>query len=68
MTEVHDIRKLYFEKGQNITQIARETERDRKTIRMYLEKEDWNKAGLISLGKADFPKLDPYKAEIDSWQ
>lgn len=67
MTEVHNIRRLYFEKGQNITQIARDTGRDRKTIRMYLEKEDWNKAGLISLGEADFPKLEPYKADIDSW-
>ncbi len=67
MTEVHDIRKLYFEKGHNITQIARQTGKDRKTIRMYLGKEDWNMTGKNVVHEADFPKLEPYKAEIDSW-
>jgi transposase len=67
MTEVHDIRKLYFEKGQNITQIAHETGRDRKTIRIYLEKEDWNEEGCGSVREANFPKLEPYKAVIDNW-
>ena len=42
MTQVQDIRKLYFEEGKNIAQISQETGRDRKTVRMYLEKEDWN--------------------------
>lgn len=67
MTEVHDIRKLYYQEGQNITQISRSTGRDRKTIRMYLEKGDWNNAGPGSLPVVDFPKLDPFKAEIDLW-
>ena len=40
MTELHNLRKLYFEEGKNITEISRETGRDRKTVRLYLEKED----------------------------
>lgn len=67
MTEIHDIRKLYFEEGQTITQISRQTGRDRKTIRMYLAKEDWNRAEQGSLPEADFPKLEAFKAEIDDW-
>ena len=42
MTEVHNLRKLYFEEGKSITEISKETGRDRKTVRMYMEKEDWN--------------------------
>ncbi len=43
MTEIFYIRTLYFEEGKNITEISRLTGRDRKTIRYYIEKEDWNK-------------------------
>jgi len=32
MTQVHDIRKLYFEEGKNINQIAKMTRFDRKTV------------------------------------
>ena len=67
MTEVHGIRKLYFEEGKSITEISRQTGRDRKTIRMYLEKEDWNKVQPRSLFEADFPKLETFKSEIDEW-
>ncbi len=42
MTQIKDIRKMYFEEGKNISQIAKETGHDRKTVREYLEKEDWN--------------------------
>jgi transposase len=67
MTEAHDIRKLYFEEGKSVTGISRETGRDRKTIRMYIEKEDWNEAQPTSLPEVGFPKLEPYKGDIDSW-
>jgi transposase len=67
MTQAYDIRKLYFEEGKSITQISRETGRDRKTIRLYLEKEDWKKNHSLITAADDFPKLDPYKTEIDSW-
>lgn len=67
MTQVHDIRKLYFEEGKSITQISRETGRDRKTIRMYIEKEDWNETKSKTLPEAEYPKLDPYKEVINEW-
>ncbi len=35
MTQVHDIRKMYFEEGKSITEISRQTGHDRKTIRIY---------------------------------
>ena len=66
MTEVHDLRKLYFEEGKGITEISRQTGRDRKTVRAYLEKEDWNEASGY-LEEVEFPKLDPFKADIDAW-
>jgi len=43
MTQIKNIRKMYFEEGKNISQIARETGYDRKTVRKYLEKDDWNR-------------------------
>jgi transposase len=67
MTEVHDLRRLYYEDGKTITEISKETGRDRKTVRVYLEKEDWNEVPSNSLPEVEFPKLDPYKAEIDAW-
>lgn len=42
MTQIHDIRKMYFEEGKNISQIARETGYDRRTIKNYLDKDNWN--------------------------
>lgn len=67
MTQVHDIRKLYFEEGKSITQISRETGHDRKTIRMYIGKEDWNEPKPKALTEAEFPKLEPFKADVDEW-
>jgi transposase len=67
MTEMHDIRKLYFSEGQSVTHIARQTGRDRKTILTYLEKEDWNEVIPKYLPEADFPKLEPFKKDIDEW-
>ena len=67
MTQVHNIRKMYFEEGKNITEISRKTGRDRKTVRYYLEKDDWNKKEPEASPIADFPKLNPYKADIEFW-
>lgn len=68
MTQVHDIRKLFFEEGKNISEIARCTGHDRKTIRAYLEKENWNiEVPVVSQNEPNFPKLEPFKAIIDEW-
>jgi len=67
MTEINNIRKLYFEEGKTITEICRITGRDRKTIRFYLEKENWNNEEPSGKIDKSFPKLNPYKPDIDKW-
>lgn len=67
MVQIHDIRKLFFEEGKNISQIAKTTGCDRKTVRHYLGKEDWNMSVPETEHEAKYPKLDQYKPEIDSW-
>ena len=67
MTEVHDVRKLYYDEGKSITEISKETGRDRKTVRLYLEKEDWNDIHASSTAEVEFPKLDAFKVDIDAW-
>jgi len=34
---------------------------------MYIEKEDWNKTKPKALIEAEFPKLEPFKADINEW-
>ena len=64
MTQAHDIREKYYNEGQSITHVARETGFDRKTVRKYVEKKDWNEDSSVP----DKPSiLDPYKPLIDQW-
>jgi transposase len=67
MTEVHDLRKLYYDEGKNITEISKETGRDRKTVRLCIGREDWNETQSRHQTGVQFPKLDPFKADIDAW-
>lgn len=67
MAQIHDIRKLFFEEGKSISQISRETGYDRKTVRTYINKDDWNTAIPTIKEKTEFPKLDPYKSIIIEW-
>ena len=67
MTQLHDIRKLYYEEGKNISEIARQTGHDRKTVRASIGKEDWNVQSKGTAGEPEFPKLDPFKEKIDEW-
>lgn len=67
MTQVHNIRKMYFEEGKNISEIARETGYDRKTVRNYINKDDFSTKPPPPIQKATYPKLAPYKSEIDEW-
>ena len=67
MTQVHDIRKKYFEEGKTISAISKETGFDRKTIRHYLNQQDFNSPIVPAQKKAGFKKLEPFKADIDTW-
>ncbi len=67
MTQVHDIRKQYFEEGKTISAISRKTGFDRKTIRGYLKKDDFNSQVEPAEKKPDFKKLSAFKSDIDTW-
>jgi len=64
MAETNDIRSKFFDEGKNITTIARETGYDRKTIRKYIHREDWNEEVVDDSRPS---KLDPFKPLIDQW-
>jgi hypothetical protein len=64
MTQVHNIRKLYFEEGKTISSISRTTGFDRKTVRKYLEADNFNEDIPSAEERPSFPKLSPFKAEI----
>jgi hypothetical protein len=43
MTEIDDIRDGYYKKGKSINEIAKKFDKDRKTVRKYVRKEDFNR-------------------------
>lgn len=68
MDQIHTIRQLYYEQGLNLSQISEKLGLDWKTVRKYVDKEDFNlpePAGSAS--KQHTSKLDPFKETIDSW-
>ena len=67
MTQVHDIRKRYFEEGKTISAISKDTGFDRKTIRGYLKKDDFNSQVAPAVKKSTFKKLQAFKSDIDTW-
>ncbi len=68
MTQKNHIRKLYYEQGISISQISRETNFDRKTIKKYVDKKDWNEDPIDKIAKRGRPeKLKPFKETIDKW-
>lgn len=70
MTQVNLIRTLYYTQGKTITEIARETGYDRKTIRKFLSQESFNEApaGAHPLSAPGRPStLKPFRDIIDGW-
>ena len=67
MTQVDSIRKMYYEQGESISGISRIMGNDRRTVRKYVVKDDWNPSPPDPAGKVEYPKLDSFKAEIDGW-
>ena len=72
MSHIAKIRDFYLE-GKSITEISKETSNDYKTIKKYIEKEDFSEEIPDCSTRSN--KLDPYKEEIvalidnnkDSW-
>lgn len=67
MTQRKDIRKQYFEEGRTVAEISRLTGHDRKTVSKYIEQEDWNETVPDVTQRDLYPKLEPFKREIDQW-
>ena len=67
MTKIDDIRKAFFEEGISISEISRKQSIDRKTIRKYIAKEDFNQPQVKPVTKIEQPKLALYKGIIDGW-
>lgn len=65
MAEIKAIRDAYFRKGKSISAIAREHEVDRKTVRKFIQQDDWNERAPEALVHSSI--LDPYKPLIDAW-
>ena len=68
MANIHDIRKLYFEQGKTVTGISQETGYDRKTVRKYVQMENFNVSRKIKPAESKIcPKMEPYKPLVDQW-
>ena len=68
MTEIDHIRDAYFNKGESISEIAKKFSKDRKTVRKYIQQDNFN-VSLPAVGKESRaqPKLEPYIATVDGW-
>ena len=67
MDQVHCIRELYFEQGENLTETAEIVGCDWRTIRKYVDKEDFSLQVPKPEAKMHKSKLDAYKFQIDEW-
>ena len=66
MSDIEEIRRLYFSNGKNISEICRQTGFDRKTISKYLSCQEWMEKGHV-LSESRVSRLDKYKEDIDNW-
>ncbi|MCL2166290.1 MAG: hypothetical protein FWH49_03260 [Clostridiales bacterium] len=62
MTKQHEIREAFYVKGRSISTIAGDFGVDRKTVRRYLDKNDWNELPpKETMPIRELPKLEPFK-------
>ena len=67
MDQIKIIREMYNKQGMNISEIARETGYDWKTVRKYIDKDDFNEPIPTADEAVICPKLEPFKPLIDQW-
>jgi transposase len=66
--QIHDIRRRYYEKGENISQIASALQLDWRTVRKYIDMKYFNEPVAKPASQQRFcPKLDAFKPVIDEW-
>ena len=65
MTEIAILEKCTLKMEKNISQIQKKTGFDRKTIRKFINKEDWNDPVQAHIERES--KLEKFELEIDQW-
>ena len=67
MDQIHRIRELYYEQGKNLIEIAIIMNCDWRTVRKYVDMENFNSDPPAPQETEHISKLDPFKPTIDSW-
>ena len=67
MDQIHRIRDLYYGQDKSLTEIANIENIDWRTVRKYVDLEDFNEAIPCPDEKQHSSKLDKYKPIIDKW-
>ena len=67
MDQIHRIRDLYYVQDKSLTEIASMEKLDWRTVRKYVDMEDFNEAPPSPDEEAHSSKLDPFKPIIDKW-
>jgi len=68
MDQTHHIRELFYRQGMNISEIAKQTGYNWKTVKKYIDMADFNEPEVRPASEQTFcPKLEPYKAIIKQW-
>lgn len=68
MDQIHRIRELYYEQDKNLKEIAIIMNCDWRTVRKYVDMEDFNTPSPTPVSKEEHEsKLDPFKPLIDEW-
>lgn len=68
MDQIKHIKYLYNEQGMNLSDISKKMNLDWKTVKKYVEMEDFNEEPpTLKKAKKGVSKLDPFKSQIDEW-
>ena len=68
MDQIHRIRDMYYQQDKNISEIASETGFNWKTVKKYVDMDDFNiQIPKPSSTEEHGSKLDPFKPLIDEW-
>ena len=68
MDQIHRIRDMYYQQGKNISEIASETGFNWKTVKKYVDMDDFNiQTPKPSSKEGHESKLDPFKPLINEW-
>ena len=68
MDQIHHIRDMFYRQDKNISEIASETGLNWKTVKKYVDMEDFNNPSpKPASSEVHESKLDPFKPLIDEW-